>query len=285
MFLDSFPIERLRMLGERPYLLGGPAGGDARQGEFPLGTWESVATAWAAQQESYTVAVPTLADSTEENGIAWSVHFVTTHTTTPSIWFASEPDSGYSTDDIAPGAPFGLRFGEPGLLEWGLAPEEDFQYHTVYGSDVPIFDATATVLGSVIDPAFDVAEESFPFFHVTTSDHAGNEGAASSIGNGTSGVEAGGGFVTELRAARPSPFRGTTEITFALAAARGVALAVYDASGRQVRSLAAGRFEAGAHTVVWDGRADSGQSVASGVYFARLEAGTFRANRRLVLTK
>jgi len=48
-----------------------------------------------------------------------------------------------------------------------------------------------------------------------------------------------------------------------------VSLAVFDASGRRVRQLAAGTFSAGEHTVSWDLRDEAGRAVSAGLYFAR----------------
>jgi flagellar hook assembly protein FlgD len=44
-------------------------------------------------------------------------------------------------------------------------------------------------------------------------------------------------------------------------------------------------YEAGAHAVEWDGRDAHGRAVASGVYFARLEAGDRSESRRIVLLR
>jgi hypothetical protein len=41
----------------------------------------------------------------------------------------------------------------------------------------------------------------------------------------------------------------------------------------------------GRHTVVWDGRDASGRAVATGIYFYTLEAGSFRASRKMLLVK
>ena len=50
-------------------------------------------------------------------------------------------------------------------------------------------------------------------------------------------------------------------------------LRVYDLLGRPVRTLWDGPRPSGTHRLGWDGRNDAGQTVAAGVYFARLEAG------------
>jgi len=64
-----------------------------------------------------------------------------------------------------------------------------------------------------------------------------------------------------------------------------VSLRVYDVQGRMVRTLVDRNEPAGPHTVVWDGTDDSGRRVSSGTYFARIEAGTFREQARVVFVK
>jgi hypothetical protein len=83
----------------------------------------------------------------------------------------------------------------------------------------------------------------------------------------------------------PNPFNPSTMLAFDLAAAGRVELAIVDVAGRRVRTLADGDFGAGSYTLTWDGRDDRGQASASGIYFAHLRAGDFRAERRLVLLK
>ena len=76
-----------------------------------------------------------------------------------------------------------------------------------------------------------------------------------------------------LYAARPNPFVGTTVLRYDLPAAAPVTVRIHDVSGRVVTRLLREVVPAGRHAVTWDGRDDSGHRVASGVYFARLEAG------------
>jgi hypothetical protein len=93
------------------------------------------------------------------------------------------------------------------------------------------------------------------------------------------------GVKTALRQNHPNPFNPTTTISFALASSMQVSVAVYDASGRLVRSLVEGVRDAGPNEVTWDGRDDAGNRVATGVYLYRLTAGTFRESRKMVLLK
>ena len=91
--------------------------------------------------------------------------------------------------------------------------------------------------------------------------------------------------VFALQGAVPNPFNPTTTIRYALPRASRVALVIYDVRGTKVRTLAAGRQEAGYRSVVWDGKGERGTAVPSGVYFYRLTAGDFRATRKAVLLK
>lgn len=82
---------------------------------------------------------------------------------------------------------------------------------------------------------------------------------------------------------QPNPFARTTTIRFDLATESEVRLALFDAQGRRVRTLASGTRPAGFHTLEWDRRDDAGREVEAGVYLYRLEAGAFRAQRKVVL--
>ncbi|MCA9679438.1 MAG: T9SS type A sorting domain-containing protein, partial [Myxococcales bacterium] len=84
----------------------------------------------------------------------------------------------------------------------------------------------------------------------------------------------------------PNPFSPRTSIRYELPADGAVRLRVFDVSGRHVRTLVDRPLQrAGTHTVTWDGTNTERQSVASGVYFYRLESGSHHAIRRMVLLK
>ena len=76
-----------------------------------------------------------------------------------------------------------------------------------------------------------------------------------------------------LSAVLPNPSRGSTRITYSLSAPSAVNVAVYDLTGRVVRTLVNGVVEPGEHEVVWDGVTETGVRAASGVYFVKLAAG------------
>ena len=83
----------------------------------------------------------------------------------------------------------------------------------------------------------------------------------------------------------PNPFNPQTEITYNLPEDSYVKLTVYNIQGQKVKSLVDEYQSAGTRNVVWDGRDESGESVASGIYLYRIEAGPHEVTNRMVLLK
>jgi hypothetical protein len=91
--------------------------------------------------------------------------------------------------------------------------------------------------------------------------------------------------VLTLHPARPNPFNPSTIIGFELPEAGHVALRIYDATGRPVRTLIDGDLSHDFHAVQWDGRDDNGQSLSSGIYIYRLEFGSKVQTRKMLMMK
>ena len=88
----------------------------------------------------------------------------------------------------------------------------------------------------------------------------------------------------------PNPFNPETWIPYALASDAYVAINIFDVRGRLIRRLVLGQQKAGfyierSEAAYWDGKDNSGQKVASGLYFYTLQAGEFKATRRMVIMK
>jgi hypothetical protein len=64
---------------------------------------------------------------------------------------------------------------------------------------------------------------------------------------------------------------GKAAVHFGLAKQDRVEVKVYDVTGRLVRSLADRTFQAGEHSLIWDGTNDQGRVVARGVYFTQVK--------------
>jgi hypothetical protein len=83
----------------------------------------------------------------------------------------------------------------------------------------------------------------------------------------------------------PNPFNPSTEISFSLPVTSQVRLDVYNIMGQKVTTLVNGSLPAGKHSVIWDGKSLSGETVASGVYFYRIEAANFTDAKKMLLMK
>ena len=83
----------------------------------------------------------------------------------------------------------------------------------------------------------------------------------------------------------PNPFNPATSIAYQLPEAGEVRLAIYNLLGQEVQVLVNAFQDAGAHTVVWDGKDALGRQVASGIYMYRMDAEGFQQTRRMMLLK
>lgn len=78
----------------------------------------------------------------------------------------------------------------------------------------------------------------------------------------------------------PNPFNPTTEISFALPKASHVTLEVYNVLGQKVETLVNDAMDAGLHVISFDA-----SSLASGMYFYRINAENFNETRKMMLLK
>lgn len=84
----------------------------------------------------------------------------------------------------------------------------------------------------------------------------------------------------KLFAPYPNPFNPSTTIRFKVGTLHETSLHVFDIAGRLVEELVNGELVTGEHEVVWNA-----EGLASGVYFVRLESGSFSQTQKLILLK
>jgi hypothetical protein len=267
-----------------PFMLGAPLASG----------WDYLGNIPAHGESLYQYVAPTLCDSTDQ-GICWSVFVVRATTPDPFTYFDSQPDSGYSIDNLAPAPPPGLTMTTPTELAWEEVPDEDFDYYSVYGSPVTELDETATLIGYTVDTMKDIAGHVYDYYHVTATDFSGNEGEETSVGNTYAGVPDPGVPVNPdpdgrpasfaLRQNHPNPFDANTVIGFDVPEARRVSLTVFGAQGRVIEVLTDREYGPGRHAVVWDGTDKNGNMVATGIYFVRMQAADFEAMKRVILLR
>ena len=108
------------------------------------------------------------------------------------------------------------------------------------------------------------------------------------IGTGANVPGASPDLLLQLQAA-PNPFNPQTTVTFMLSAPGTARLEVYTPQGQRVRTLLEGYREAGEYNLSWNGKDDSGRSLASGLYLLhlrhQLDKTTSTALRRITLVR
>jgi len=83
----------------------------------------------------------------------------------------------------------------------------------------------------------------------------------------------------------PNPFNPETRITYDVGKPAFVTVEVADLLGRRIRTLVSTEHARGRYTLIWDGRDDGGDPIATGVYFYRLQAPGFLITRKMLYVK
>ena len=90
-------------------------------------------------------------------------------------------------------------------------------------------------------------------------------------------------FAFELAQNFPNPSTGSTAFAFSLARPEVVSIMVYDVTGQKVASLVHGQYGVGRYDIRWNARDDQGRLCRPGIYFYRMDAGTYHRTRKLIL--
>lgn len=101
------------------------------------------------------------------------------------------------------------------------------------------------------------------------------------------GVETNTALPTRFALAQnyPNPFNPSTTINYELPAVTQIVMRIYDVAGQEIRTLVNEPQPAGRYSVRWDGKTAQGSPVATGIYFYRLQAGSFIESKKMVLLK
>ena len=92
-------------------------------------------------------------------------------------------------------------------------------------------------------------------------------------------------ILTELKGNFPNPFNPETTIRYSVSEKNPVRIDIYNVKGQVVRTLVNEEKASGNHSVVWNGKDNSGRSVGSGVYFYKMKAGKFSSSKKMILMK
>ncbi len=263
----------------------GASAAQARPDGAALAGWDQVGTFDARAETLYTAVVPTLRDSNAA-GTHWATYMVSARTSTPSVFFDSAPDSGYSVDNFPPAspAPFSARI-ESGAahLHWGANHEPDFALYRLYrGSGDHVAPSGATLVAQQPDTGFvDPAPGEGAAYALTAVDQNGNESVAAQLGAAQIPV-LGPPLALAIALRGANPITGAVlalDVTVASAAPARVEL--YEVGGRRVLARDLGTLPAGRHTVELTG----GQPLRAGLYFVQLVQGSERRRERICVLR
>jgi hypothetical protein len=249
--------------------------------------WEFVGQQAAYHLPTYSLLAATSGDSLGV-GNPRTAFMVQARNAGGTQWWNSPPDSGYSVDNIPPSAPApftGQYAAGTARLHWNPNTEPDVALYELHrGTSVAFVPGPGNLVSTQPDTGYaDAAGAPYVYKLLAVDAHGNRSPVATLIPTGTLGVGDGAPAASFLAPPRPNPVRGGTTFTLGLARGGAVRLAIYDAQGRRVRVLLAGRLEAGEHRVAWDGRNDAGATVAPGLYLARLTAPGFEGTRRVAI--
>jgi hypothetical protein len=257
--------------------------------------WEWIANADALGLDGYSYTTPTRTDST---GSDPAMHYfqVVTHTQTPTTYWISAPDSGYSVDNLSPCPPLAVAaeqtYVPEGLeITWEPNTEPDLDGYVIHrGASSDFIPDEGNLVYSECDALFfdsDWRWDNQYWYKLAAIDIHGNVSEYVLLGPGdvTGDETPETPLASYLSQNYPNPFNPVTMIRFGLDSRGTVSLRIYDPAGRLVRTLVDEPLEAGHYTEEWDGRDREGRSVASGMYFYKLQAGTFKETKKMVLLR
>ena len=163
--------------------------------------------------------------------------------------------------------PFSNAYLTPEGFDWGFDGDL-FSTDASYGEIYRVKSDGSKTLFATLNGAADVAyRKNEQALYVVS-----NQGGFYRISRG-SGVDVPPGAAApgpRLTVA-PNPASDACALRFTLADGGRVRAQVWDAAGRRVRSLGDAWRPAGAQSIAWDGRDESGARVRPGTYFARVE--------------
>jgi len=257
--------------------------------------WEWIGNADALGLEGYSYTAPTRTDST---GSDPAIHYfqVVTHTQTPTTYWISAPDSGWSVDNLSPCPPAAVTaqqsFDPEGLeITWEPNTELDLDCYVIHrGATSDFMPDGGNLVYSECEATYFDDEwrwDSGYWYKLAAVDIHGNVSGYVLLGPGevTGDEPVVPPVASYLSQNFPNPFNPVTMIRFGLREPGRVSIRIYDTAGRLVRVLVEERRDAGHYTEGWDGRDDAGRAVASGIYFYRIEAGAFGDTKKMVLLR
>ena len=259
-------------------------------GATEIDYWEALAQLPAQRLPGYGYTAATPQDSLPDSNPLFTYR-ITATTANIDVFYDSDPDSGYSVDNIPPGnlQNVSAAWGASGAhLHWQASTAPDLDHYDVHRSEDPAFTPSAATL--VASPTTNDFADPTPHpsatYKLAAVDKHGNPSAYASVNMAeVTAVGDGRPGTTWLASPFPNPARGPFDVRYALAREGRVTLVVMDTQGRRVRTLADGVRPAGDATLRWDARDEGGSAVGAGLYWLDLRAGPQHIVRRFALVR
>jgi hypothetical protein len=270
-------------------------------GQYTMGgsVWTYVASVPAAGFPQYAYIAPTLFDSTKSAGQKYSAFYISGYSSDgTNAVYASPIDSGYSVNNLSPSMVAGVTGSSSSKgvqLSWTKSTnpvDNDIAQYLVFRSTTSGFTPNPTApYATVTSNGYldgTVTTGTTYYYRIGAVDKAGNIGPYSDqFTLKVTSVQQLSGLPTEFALDQnyPNPFNPSTQIKFALPKQAQVVLSIYSVSGELIRTLVSGEMAAGYYSVTWNGMNDNGQSVSTGVYLFRVQAGSYVESKKMLLVK
>jgi hypothetical protein len=254
------------------------------------GNWVEIGSFGAQYNTQYIFEATTLQDSSSQN-FELSTFKVVAQNFIYDFIFESEPEFGFSIDNIAPGVPYGLMMAlnENNLeLTWNEVSDEDFQYYVIERDNTLEF--SNPQIYETVEPYFLVSDynsEQDYFYRLYAVDYAGNSSGYSNILDATAlsnqDLTVPNSFF--LHQNYPNPFNPNTRINYDMPNGGNVLIKISDVKGNHVTTLVDDYVQMGLQFIVWDARNNNGEKVPAGIYFYTFKVNDFLQTQKMILLK
>jgi hypothetical protein len=246
--------------------------------------WEYVGSEVAHGFPAYSYSVPTLSDSVPGSNPYTLVMVESERPATTEYW-SSDPDSGYSVDNLPPGPPAPVTatyVAGATNLQWLPNAEPDFAFYRIYrGGSAGFAPGAGSLIAVKPDIGYVDVGPSGNYYKLSAVDAHGNESTYTLATSGQP-LDASAGSAMAFALEQPaSPSSGRRlDVSFSLTGDAAATLELFDITGRLVTGRDVGSLGPGRSTV----NLAAAGPVLPGVYLVRLsQGGRVRTARVVVL--
>ncbi|MEX0846023.1 MAG: FG-GAP-like repeat-containing protein [Balneolaceae bacterium] len=226
------------------------------------------------------VTMPSDAESESDYELTYRL---TAFDNSSTVLARSNQEAGFALDNIAPAKVQDVtvdKSDEVVAVEWQPVSDNDVAVYEIYSADITDF-AQNEPIASTADFGAEIERGDHEQIIVVAKDIHNNYGEPSDANIVTSGERlADVPDEYDLEQNYPNPFNPSTEISYDLPQSSHTRITVFNNIGQRVAVLVDQVQSAGSHQVTFNAR-----ELPSGMYFYRIEAGSFTQTRKMMLIK